>query len=1108
MNKSLHFLIAVVMLFTTAVASAFTVDNLAYETISGYTNFVKVTGLSSTGKTAFASGGTLIIPSGVTYNGTNYRVYEIDDLAFYQNKFSEVKIKWGTHKIGAGAFKECTNLTDAEIASSVDNLQGEAFYGCSKLKNVTWKSFSLPSTIGALCFPSNSGMTLYINREQKNSISTIKANTYFKVFSTVTYDNQKASDIIFADYALTIGSNDTKGYGNAHDATVTHFSTSNASITGRSGSSTSYAPEKGVIYTWAYIGQYALPANSTVTTIDLTNASSLKCVNSSAFYNSTALTKLTLPKSMSNYYQSAIYGCTALEEIAVESGGSYYSAYDKCLYNASQTILFQVPQGRSGQLSFPSTLTRVWSWALYNAAKVTSAYFPYGLKTIEAGAFYGASKLQNIRIPSSVTSLSTDRVFNGINNSAYLYINMPNPPTISDASSYFGTHDNIDLRVPYGLATTYANAGWTGFYGVNRLGIQAYDYYPTNTGPAYTITSTASFTANDGTTYAGRAKTVAYGDACTGDATAVTIPAYITINSKKYAVTRVGEQSFVNKTANFTVAGGVNIDTIAYAAFQNQPITSYHFTHKIKLIGSLAFDGAGFTGTIQIPYGVGTIGSNAFSNGKYERIVVPRGTNHFGNLWTNTSTLKEIIYNTPGHYSYTGFDFTGVPSTCYFRVPTGYVSQYKNNSKLSSRASYVTAGGYDFSYNNAHGMYLLTIISSSSTTYNGTTYAGKAKYVYSPNIQNSTSTGNYGFSLSEKDQSDPNDIRSYLITEIGDSLLYGSKLTGGTFSTLPITRIGQSAFRNCAYAVNNLTLPSTLTFIGHDAFYNSKITGEIKIPASVTTIESYAFNTSTLGALYFPGAKPSTFGNNVWSYGNSSFVAWVPNQYANDYLTAANGWSSSYAAKLAVWIKPYATSIPFSSVVPTDLQSSGINAYYASAYNKNNATEQITLTRANQAPANTGLILTDVTANQEYRISRPANSVSAPMTNYLVATAASSVRVDQQTVGYYWSSGSTPHFVKPTASYTSTAGQAYLKLGSAEAGTYTEIYTNLWPKAEDNTGDVNGDGFINVGDVGTLYSVILGKETNPVIIARCDLNNDGSVNAGDIGALYSIILSK
>ena len=454
------------------------------------------------------------------------------------------------------------------------------------------------------------------------------------------------------------------------------------------------------------------------------------------------------------------------------------------------------------------------------------------------------------------------------------------------------TLSNARLYVPYNKVTAYKNAGWTGFSAYNIDGIQAHDIYTGDVG--YTVTSTAATTVN-GTSYAGRVKVVCYGGPANNSSTAITIPASVTNLGKTYAVTMIGEDAFNNHTDDFTVSGCANVDTVGAYAFQNQAITKYPFGHNSsRYIMGYAFEGAGFTGTVALPYGVITIGGHAFGNGKYSRIIFPASVGqHWGTAVTGTTTLTEFIWNQNWGRNYTGWDFTGVPSNCYIRVPTGLVGQWKQNSALSSRANYITAGAYDFAFNNAHsGGYYCTIISNSSTTYNGTTYAGKAKYVYNPIIQNSTSTGTYIFASNEEDRTVSGDYRKYLITEIGDSLLYGSKYTGGNIPA-SVTRIGQSAFRNCEYAVNNLKLPDGLTFVGHDAFYGSKITGEIKIPASVTQLDEWAFCTATLGALYFPGAMP-TMGTTVWSANNSDFVAWVPNQYANTYLTKANGWGSEY----------------------------------------------------------------------------------------------------------------------------------------------------------------------------------------------------------------------
>ena len=54
------------------------------------------------------------------------------------------------------------------------------------------------------------------------------------------------------------------------------------------------------------------------------------------------------------------------------------------------------------------------------------------------------------------------------------------------------------------------------------------------------------------------------------------------------------------------------------------------------------------------------------------------------------------------------------------------------------------------------------------------------------------------------------------------------------------------------------------------------------------------------------------------------------------------------------------------------------------------------------------------------------------------------------------------------------------------------------------TGDINGDGIVNVTDVTALINTILGTASYDE--ALCDLNGDGVVNVTDVTALINLIL--
>ena len=66
--------------------------------------------------------------------------------------------------------------------------------------------------------------------------------------------------------------------------------------------------------------------------------------------------------------------------------------------------------------------------------------------------------------------------------------------------------------------------------------------------------------------------------------------------------------------------------------------------------------------------------------------------------------------------------------------------------------------------------------------------------------------------------------------------------------------------------------------------------------------------------------------------------------------------------------------------------------------------------------------------------------------------------------------------------------------------------TTVSSVAQFATGDVNEDGYVNVGDVTELYKVITGVDMS--YARNADVNGDGVINTGDVSALYQLILQQ
>ncbi|WP_430816770.1 leucine-rich repeat protein [Carboxylicivirga sp. RSCT41] len=118
-----------------------------------------------------------------------------------------------------------------------------------------------------------------------------------------------------------------------------------------------------------------------------------------------------------------------------------------------------------------------------------------------------------------------------------------------------------------------------------------------------------------------------------------------------------------------------------------------------------------------------------------------------------------------------------------------------------------------------------------------------------------------------------------VIETIGDEAFRACALTGVTVPN-SVTHIGEGAFRNNADAggdksLTSLSLGNQVEFIGEAAFHDSEL-GELTIPASVTTIETSAFNDAGITELTFAAeSKLENIGSSAF-YKNSFTAVEIP----------------------------------------------------------------------------------------------------------------------------------------------------------------------------------------------------------------------------------------
>ena len=61
------------------------------------------------------------------------------------------------------------------------------------------------------------------------------------------------------------------------------------------------------------------------------------------------------------------------------------------------------------------------------------------------------------------------------------------------------------------------------------------------------------------------------------------------------------------------------------------------------------------------------------------------------------------------------------------------------------------------------------------------------------------------------------------------------------------------------------------------------------------------------------------------------------------------------------------------------------------------------------------------------------------------------------------------------------------------------------PTVQTPTGDVTGDGKVNIGDAGKLYAHVRGSVllTDATALFQADITGDGNINMGDVAKIYA-----
>lgn len=401
-NKLRSIMLLMGLLFSVSMNAfeAFELEGIAYNITSSKDMTVEV--VSKSGRYS----GDVVIPEKITYNGSEYSVTGIYQLAF----------------------KNCKEMTSITIPKSMKIIGYSPFSGCSGLNSVNISDLSSWCQINFQDQSSNPltyAHHLFLNGQEIKDL--VLTNGITSVGKYAFCYCEGLSSVSIGKDLTNIGLNAFYNCSNLNSIVVDDLndiydSRNNCNAIIEKSSKKLIVGCRNTIIPIGVtsIGDYAFYGCSSLTSIDIPN--SVTTIGNYAFRFCSGLTSITIPNSVISIGIWAFAGCCGLDYISI-----------------------------------PNSVTNIGGSAFSDCSGLTSISLPNSVTGIEGWTFSGCSGLTKITLPNSVTSIG-ERAFSGCNNLTEVIVENPYPVSIEQYT--FTNRKNATLYVPKGSKAAYEAADY------------------------------------------------------------------------------------------------------------------------------------------------------------------------------------------------------------------------------------------------------------------------------------------------------------------------------------------------------------------------------------------------------------------------------------------------------------------------------------------------------------------------------------------------------------------------------------------------------------------------------------------------------------------------